>query len=386
MFQDSRHRIVPREYAIFGGLDVDKKRMAVTFGDHGQLLQSLQMPYSSSHLINYLDKHFAGSKIALAYEVGPTGFGLYDDLTAAGYRCLVVAPSMVPTAPGKRVKTNRIDSRKLCLSLRGGQLQSIHIPSDVYRELRHLVQLRDSHVGQLKASKQRIKSLLLYEGIPFPEAPRSCQWSARVLRELATLPCNASVRFKLDSLLTTLTFHNQQAVAAHKQMRLLCQKDPELTQSISYLLTVPGLGWITASHLVARIGDWRQLGNVRQIAGFLGLVSSEHSTGDKIDRGSITRSGDSRLRNKLIQAAWTAIRKDPELREFYRRIFLRHPPKVASRKAIVAVARKLTTRIYSVLKEQRPFEPRPQPHSAPLTQEETIGPRERLDAVQSAQD
>jgi transposase len=386
MFQDSRHRIVPREYAIFGGLDVDKKRMAVTFGDHGQLLQSLQMPYSSSHLINYLDKHFAGCKIALAYEVGPTGFGLYDDLTAAGYRCLVVAPSMVPTAPGKRVKTNRIDSRKLCLSLRGGQLQSIHIPSDVYRELRHLVQLRDSHVGQLKASKQRIKSLLLYEGIPFPEAPRSCQWSARVLRELATLPCNASVRFKLDSLLTTLTFHNQQAVAAHKQMRLLCQKDPELTQSISYLLTVPGLGWITASHLVARIGDWRQLGNVRQIAGFLGLVSSEHSTGDKIDRGSITRSGDSRLRNKLIQAAWTAIRKDPELREFYRRIFLRHPPKLASRKAIVAVARKLTTRIYSVLKEQRPFEPRPQPHSAPLTAEETIGPRERLDAVQSAQD
>ena len=386
MFQDSRHRIVPREYAIFGGLDVDKKRMAVTFGDHGQLLQSLQMPYSSSHLINYLDKHFAGCKIALAYEVGPTGFGLYDDLTAAGYRCLVVAPSMVPTAPGKRVKTNRIDSRKLCLSLRGGQLQSIHIPSDVYRELRHLVQLRDSHVGQLKASKQRIKSLLLYEGIPFPEAPRSCQWSARVLRELPTLPCNASVRFKLDSLLTTLTFHNQQAVAAHKQMRLLCQKDPELTQSISYLLTVPGLGWITASHLVARIGDWRQLGNVRQIAGFLGLVSSEHSTGDKIDRGSITRSGDSRLRNKLIQAAWTAIRKDPELREFYRRIFLRHPPKLASRKAIVAVARKLTTRIYSVLKEQRPFEPRPQPHSAPLTAEETVGPRERLDAVQSAQD
>jgi len=293
---------------------------------------------------------------------------------------------MVPTAPGKRVKTNRIDSRKLCLSLRGGQLQSIHIPSDVYRELRHLVQLRDSHVGQLKASKQRIKALLLYEGIPFPEAPRSGQWTPRVLRELATLPCNASVRFKVDSLLTTLAFHNQQAVAAQKQIRLLCQKDPELTQSISYLLTVPGLGWITASHLVARIGDWRQLGNVRQIAGFLGLVSSEHSTGDKIDRGSITRSGDSRLRNKLIQAAWTAIRKDPELREFYRRIFLRHPPKLASRKAIVAVARKLTTRIYSVLKEQRPFEPRPQPHSAPLTAEETVGPRERLDAVQSAQD
>ncbi len=68
MCEDPRQRIIPREYSIFGGLDVDKKRMAVTFGDHGQLLQSLQMPYSSSHLINYLDKHFAGRKIALAYS------------------------------------------------------------------------------------------------------------------------------------------------------------------------------------------------------------------------------------------------------------------------------------------------------------------------------
>jgi transposase len=92
-------------------------------------------------------------KIALAYEVGPTGFGLYDDLTAAGHRCLVVAPSMVPTAPGKRVKTNRLDSRKLSEGVRGAQLKSIHIPSGVYRQLRHLVQLRDSHVRQMTAAK-----------------------------------------------------------------------------------------------------------------------------------------------------------------------------------------------------------------------------------------
>ena len=110
-----------------------------------------------------------------------------------------------------------------------------------------------------------------------------------------------------------------------------------------------------ATHALARLGDWRQIKNVRQIAGFLGLVSSEHSTGDKENRGEITRTGDSRLRNKLIQCAWVAIRKDPELRAFYRRIYERHPKKVAARKAIVAVARKLTTRMYAVLKQQRPF-------------------------------
>lgn len=293
---------------------------------------------------------------------------------------------MVPTAPGKRVKTNRIDGLKLSIALRGGELQSVHVPSRVYRDLRHLVQLRDTHVRQVTASKLRIKSLLLYEGIEFPEAPPSGQWSLRVLRELAAIPCEKSVRFKLDSLLTTLRFHKQQAMAAQRQIRTFCRHDPELNQSIEYLKTIPGLGWITSSHLVARIGDFRLLNNVRQIAGFLGLVSTEHSTGDKVNRGSITRSGDSRLRNKLIQAAWAAIRKDPELREFYRRINNRQPRNVAARKAIVAVARKLTTRIYSVLKEQRPFELRPGTDSDPLTREETNGSRERLDAAQREED
>jgi len=170
-----------------------------------------------------------------------------------------------------------------------------------------------------------------------------------------------------------------------KEIRRFCQNDPELRQSINLLTSIPGIGWIVASHLAARLGDWREINNVRQIGGFLGLVSSEHSTGDHEDRGAITRSGDSRLRNKLIQSAWVAIGKDPELRAFYRRIYQRHPQKVAARKAIVAVARKLTTRIYAVLKQQRPYEFRPDSSAAPLTAEETACPRERLDAAQSEQ-
>lgn len=380
---EAQYTIVPHQFDLFVGLDVDKSRMAVTLMNHERLLQSLQMPHSSEHLLHYLGKHFAGSKIALVYEVGPTGFGLYDELTTAGHRCLVVAPAMVPTAPGKRVKTNRLDSRTLSQGLRGGELESIHIPSPPYRQLRHLVQLRDSHVRQMTAAKCRIKALLLYEGIEFPDPGRS--WSARVLQAVGRLPGNDSVRFKLDSLIASLQFHKLQAAAAQKQMRRFCQQEPELRQSIRWLLTVPGLGWITASHLVARLGDWRQLSHVGQIAAFVGLVSSEHSTGDDVQRGPITRSGDSRLRNKLIQAAWTAIRKDAEFREFYRRIYRRHPRPVAARKAIVAVARKLTTRIYAVLKQQRPFQLRPQRDSAPLTPEETAGPRGGLDGAQNEQ-
>jgi transposase len=375
---------IPREYEIFSGLDVDKKSISVSFANHEKILSAKRLPYNSQALLNHVRNHYPQQRVAFVYEAGPTGFGLYDELTAAGHCCLVVAPSMVPTAPGNRVKTNRLDAKKLSEGLRGGQLQGIHVPSRAYRELRHLVQLRDTHIRQVTATKLRIKSLLLCEGLEFPAANGS--WSAAVLRELAVLPCTSAVHFKLEQLLGTLQFHFLSATATQKEIRRFCRADPELQQSINLLTSIPGIGWIVAAHLVARLGDWREIKNVRSIAGFLGLVASEHSTGDKEQRGRITRAGDSRLRSKLIQSAWVCISKDPELRAFYNSVYGRHPQTVASRKAIVAVARKLTTRIYAVLKQQRPFVLRPSSFaSTPATVEETVGPRERLDSAQNEQ-
>jgi transposase len=154
-------------------------------------------------------------------------------------------------------------------------------------------------------------------------------------------------------------------------MRRFCRNDAELSQCITYLLTIPGIGWIVASQLLARIGDWRELKNIRQLGGFLGLVPTENSTGERTDRGSITHSGDGRLRSKLIQASWSAIRQDGELRDFFRSVCQSHAHPVASRVAIVAVARKLSVRISVVLMKQRPDVVRTKVQSAPLTQEET---------------
>src|SRR5713226_8401400 len=258
----------PRDYDVFAGLDVDHHSIAATFTDHDRLLQSLRLSYSAAQLLNYVRKHFPGQRLAFVYEAGPTGFGLYDELVAAGHPCLVVAPPMVPTAPGQRVKTNRLDSRKLATALRGGELKSIHVPSPKYRELRHLVQLRDTHRQQLTATKCRIKALLLYEGIAFPaDEGKEKQWSAPVLDELLSLPCSETVRFKLDQLIGTLHFNFNSAAAAPKQIRHYCQKDPELRQSIAWLKSLPGIGEIIATHLVARLGDPSLITNVRQIAG-----------------------------------------------------------------------------------------------------------------------
>jgi len=362
---------IPRDYDVFSGLDVDKRSISVTFTDHDRFLKSLRMPYSAEHLLNHVRKHFPNKKVAFVYEAGPTGYGLYDGIVAQGYPCLIAAPSMIPKAPGQRVKTNRLDSRSLSENLRGGQLKSIHVPSPLYRELRHLTQLRDVLVSELAGMKQRIKSLLLFEGIEFPPAPPGSQWSFMVKDKLRKLPCSGTVRFKLDQLLDSLEFNEKQVLKAIREIRRYCQNDPELSQCMKYLMTLPGIGWITASQLLARIGDWRELNNIRQLGGFLGLVPTEHSTGERTDRGSITRTGDERLRSKLIQASWSAIRQDGELREFFRTVYRKHPRENASRVAIVAVARKLSVRIAVVLKKQRPYEVREKVHSAPLTQEET---------------
>ena len=149
--------------------------------------------------------------------------------------------------------------------MRGGELKSIHVPSPKYRELRHLVQLRDTHVGQLTATKCRIKALLLYEGISFPsDDGKEKQWSARVLDELLALPCSETVRFKLDQLVGTLHFHFHAAAAVQQQIRYYCKNDQELRQLIGLLTTIPGIGVIVApstpeelaSFIKAEIAKW----------------------------------------------------------------------------------------------------------------------------------
>lgn len=363
---------IPQEYDVFAGLDVDKRSMAATFATHQGVVRSVRLPYGVQPLVTHVRKHFAGQRIAFAYEAGPTGYGLYDGLTARAYPCVIAAPSMIPRAPGQRVKTNRLDSVTLAENLRGGQLKGIRVPTPVYRELRHLAHLRDTLVGGVVATKQRIKSLLLFEGLPFPPAPAGGQWSRAVQAALRALRGGKSVRFHLDQLLDHLAFTERQVRQTTREIRRFCRTDPELIQEIAYLRSVPGIGWIVASHVLARVGDWRQLGPGRELSGFLGIVPSERTTGDDIARGAITHTGDERLRAKLVQSAWAAIRQDGELREFYRRVSRRHPPDRGPRIAIVAVARKLTVRIAAVLREQRPYGVRQEVPSVPLTPAETV--------------
>ena len=345
-----------RSFDIFVGLDVHKSSISASFLDHNKLIKSIRFPYSPDNIISFVQNHFPHKKVVFAYEAGPLGYSLYDTLSSAGFLCLIVAPAMIPSAPGKRVKTDRLDSLKLAESLRAGQLKSIHIPSIPYRHLRHLIKSRDLFAKQVISAKIRIRSILLFENIPFPSLPqKSAYWSTLLIQELRSLELPDPLRFRLDQAIDFLLFAQQQLKSAQKSISTFSRHNPEIHRNTLFLTSIPGIGATITAHLLARVGDPSLLHNPRQLSAFLGLVPTERSSGQSIVKGHISRVCGDRLINKLIQGAWTAIRLDPELRNFYTRIYQRNPRQFASQKAIVAVARKLTTRIYRVLKDQRPY-------------------------------
>jgi len=351
-------RVSVAEYDLHVGLDVDKSSLSVTVRDKECLLRSLKMPYDAGILLSFVEKNYSEKRVIYAYEAGPTGFGLYDSIVGAGHSCLVVSPGSVPSAPNSRVKTNRLDSKKLAELLSGGQLRGIHVPRRSIRDLRSLVHLRYTYMQDIRAYKCRIKAELLKEGLKFPKAPKGSQWSKKVMEELRNLECSEVIGYKISSMLNNIEHVLDAMCLTEVALRSYINGDERLKRCASYLMSCPGIGWRIACYALARMGDGESVRSSKEAGAFFGLVPTENSTGDRTDRGSITKCGDPRLRSMLIQGAWAAIRKDSELRAFYNRICASHSKKVAARVAIVAVARKLAERMHCVLKEQRNYEAR----------------------------
>jgi transposase len=347
----------PLNYEIFCGIDESKKSMSVTFVSHEDLVKRFTMPFDSKGLLNYVAKRFSGKRVAFVYEAGPMGFGLYDDITKAGHFCMVTAPSLVPKAPGQKVKTNPIDSRNLAEQLRGGHLKGIRVPAEKYRHLRQLTRLRQKCVKRSAGIKQQIKSLLMLEQIPFPVNDKGkISWSKVVVQQLHKLELAPAIRFKLDRFLCHLNFWHQEVLQSQRELSRFCRNDADLKANVCLLMTVPGIGVVVAIYLLSRIGDWRHLKNCRELGKFFGLIPSEYSTGEKTNRGSITRMGDRFGRSLLIEAAWSAIKQDEDFKALYRRVYDTNPRQIASKKAVVAVARKLTVAISTVLINQRAYD------------------------------
>lgn len=344
-----------KDYDTFIGIDTDKNSFSFTVINRNAVNKSAKIPSNPDMLYTYIEKNFDPKKTICAYEAGPTGFYLYDHLTLNSCDCVVTPPASIPKASNEKVKTNKIDSRKIAHCLAAGQIKPIRVPSIPYRELRHLTKTHENYADSLRVAKQRIKALLLYENLYPDIKDQDDNWSRSFVEALKTLSLPSILRHRMDTLLEDMAYHRDQIISNRECVKEFLKNHPDIEKNVRFLRSIPGIGLVTASAILGKIGDPSNLKNEREIAAFVGLVPVEYSTGDDVNKGPISGQGDRRLRSLLVEAAWIAIRYDTELGQFYYRIKNRNHPRGAAQKAITAVARKLTQRIYRVLKDQREY-------------------------------
>jgi transposase len=281
------------------GLDVHARSVAAAAidGVTGELIQTRLTP-SHEHIRSWLQG--LPGPVAVAYEAGPTGFGLSRALAVAGVRCEVVAPSKLQRPSGDRVKTDAKDAVHLARLLRLDEFTAVSVPSIDQENARDLVRAREDCRGDLMRARHRLSKLLLRQGIVYSGGRAWTGAHDAWLR-----------RQRFDSPALQLTFESDyDAVLTVKARRdrldaaiAVMATDSEFTPLVHRLGCLRGVSTLTGFALAVEIGDWHRFtGNT--IGSFVGLVPSEYSTGSSRAQGSITKTGNTHVRRLLIEAAW----------------------------------------------------------------------------------
>jgi len=235
--------------------------------------------------------------LVFAYEAGPSGYHLHRDLTARGFDCRVVAPSLIPKKPGDKVKTDRRDAVALARLLRSGDLTAVYVPSVDDEAIRDLCRARDAARLTLKNAKLRLTSFLLRLGLPYTGR---ADWSDAHRRSLAKVVCPTPAQ--------QIVF--QESIrAVDEQVDRVQRLDAELREIgpawrlspvVEALQALRGVQWLVAITVVAELADLTRFDNPRQLAAFVGLIPSEHSTGGRRRLGGITKTGNGRARTDRV--------------------------------------------------------------------------------------
>ena len=299
-----------------------------------------------------------GAEVILAYEASGQGFGLYDELLAAGIKCHVLAPTkIVRSIQQKRKKTDEKDAQGLLELLRGhvlagNALPKVWIPDMQTRDDRELVRMRLDVAEKQTAVKAQVKGLLKRHRLVRPEAAGK-GWTNGFKRWLHVLTSDSALaprmRQTLASLLRQLDFIEQELDRLDAQLRELVD-DPRYQAAVVKLVRLQGVGVLTALVFLTEVGDARRFANRRQISAYLGLVPACQESGTQSDRkGHITRQGPSRVRRVLCQATWARVRCEGDDQRAYLRIVEKNPKK--KKVAVVAAMRRLAVRMWHQARE-----------------------------------
>jgi transposase len=240
------------------------------------------------------------------YEAGPTGYGLYWQLTGLGVNCAVIAPTLTPTKPGDRVKTNRRDAEKLARCHRAGDLTPVWVPDATHEALRDLVRAREDAREDQQRARQHLGTFLLRHSWQRPKDIKENGTQKHMVW------IKSQVRFEQPAAQAAfLDYVHEVEHAADRLQQLdkaiddaIAAAPAEIQQVVQALQALRGVGKIVAVTVVAEVGSLSRFDNPRQLMGYSGLVSSEYSSGNHVQRGAITKTGNAHLRRVIVEAAW----------------------------------------------------------------------------------
>ena len=338
---------------LYVGIDVHKKQWSVSIFSGELHHKTFSQPPSPGALKSYLDHHFPGARVTCAYEASKFGFWIQRQLVAYGYQCLVVNPADIPTTNKETSgKTDPIDSRKIGKALRSGLIYSIHVPMLATEGDRQLFRYRKKLWGDLVKVKNRIKDKILFAGIDVPAELESSNWTKAFLQWLQELEIPApSTRLTLTLLLEQYSYLYKHFLKVSTQVRSL-QRLPRYKANAKLLRSIPGIGPLTTVQLLCEVEDISRFPSFKKFNSFVGFRPTSHSSGEHDWRGHITYRQHKGLRSSLVECAWTTISADPAMMQRYEELKKR----LTAKRAIIIIARKLLSRIYFVLKKQKPYE------------------------------
>jgi transposase len=359
------------ESVTYVGMDVHKETIAIAVmqDDSRDIAYERGIRNDVGKIKRFFTKLKEKESIILAcYEAGPTGYALYRQLTEMGIQCVIAAPSLLPRRPGDKIKTDRRDAVLLVKALRNREITQVHVLNRSDEAVRDYLRMCEDLRGDLKRAKQRLLQFLLRLGFKYDSA--KAYWTQAHRVWMKGVQFEHPLQKTTFQELYTVVCEREEKIARFEEKIEELAAEERYEEKVSNLKCLKGIQTFTALSIVTEIGDFRRFACAREFMSYLGLVPSEHSSGERSRRGGITKAGNSRLRRLLVESSWhyqtynpskrLAARrrgKDPQLIAYAdkagRRLSKKYQKFVRrgkeKQKAVIALARELSGFIWGIM-------------------------------------
>jgi len=288
------------------GLDVHKNSIDVALADEGRAREVRHYGTINGDL-DSLDKIVRkllsrGNTLRFVYEAGPCGYEVYRHLTKHGFDCVVVAPSLIPKKSGNRIKNDRRDAEMLARLHRAGELTPVYVPRIEDEAVRDLCRARIDAKNAERKARQQLNAFLLRSGFRYSG---KTAWSLAHWRWISDIKMpHPAQQITLQEYVDTIRSCSERVERITEQIRQLAV-EWRLGPVVEAFQALRGVSLVVAATTVAELGDLSRFDKPRHLMAYLGLVPSEHSSGDSTQRGGITKTGNSHARRMLVEAAWS---------------------------------------------------------------------------------